>query len=159
MCTAAYRGNSMNKTALCLPLLLLAASAAHAQDVAGCPQLPAGSDLVWEHRATGDADVCRALRADGSEAFGLYISREATFDPKRANRQEAGAIDGREVHWYRAELATKPNIEARETLLKLDDGRVAHVWLQAAPGAPLQQAFDMASGLRFGADRQVAAGQ
>ena len=46
-----------------------------------------------------------------------------------------------------------------ETLLKLDDGRVAHVWLQAAPGAPLQQAFDMASGLRFGADRQVAAGQ
>ena len=51
------------------------------------------------------------------------------------------------------------SLPARETLLKLDDGRVAHVWLQAAPGAPLQQAFDMASGLRFGADRQVAAGQ
>ncbi|WP_152597810.1 hypothetical protein [Novilysobacter arseniciresistens] len=149
----------MKKTAFCLPLLLLAAGAAQAQDMAGCPQLPAGSDLIWEHRATGDADFCRALRADGTEAFGLYISREATFEPKRSNREEAGAIDGHEIHWYRAELVTKPNIEARETLIELDDGRVAHIWLQAAPGDPLQSAFEMAGNLRFGADRQIAAGQ
>lgn len=146
----------MNKTAYCLPLLLLAAGAVQAQDAAGCPQLPAGSDLVWEHRATGDADFCRALRADGSEAFGLYISAKATFEPKRSNREEAGAIDGHEVHWYRAELVTKPNIEARETLLELDDGRVAHIWLQAAPGEALHDAFKMAGDLRFGADRQIA---
>lgn len=146
----------MKKTAFCLPLLLLAAGAAQAQDMAGCPQLPAGSDLVWEHRAAGDADFCRALRADGSEAFGLYISAEATFQPKRSNREEAGAVDGQKVHWYRAELVAQPNIEARETLLELDDGRVAHIWLQAAPGAALQGAFDMAGKLRFGAERQIA---
>lgn len=149
----------MNKTAFCLPLLLLAASAAQAQDTAGCPQLPAGTDLIWEHRATGDADFCRALRVDGSEAFGLYITGEPTFEPNRRNREEAGVIDGREVHWYRAELATKPNIEARETLLELPDGRVAHIWLQAPPGEPLQQAFDLTGELHFGPSRQIAAGE
>jgi hypothetical protein len=149
----------MNKTALCVPFLLLAASTAHGQDAAGCPQLPAGSDLAWEHRATGDADFCRALRADGSEAFGLYITGEPSFEPSRRNREEAGVIDGREVRWYRAELATKPDVEARETLLELPDGRVAHIWLQAAPGDPLQAAFDLAGQLRFGESRQVAAGQ
>ncbi len=107
---------------------------AQAQDAGGCPQLPAGTTLVWEHKTTGDSDFCRAIREDGSEAFGLYISRKASFQPKRGHRAEAGMIDGREMHWYRGELATKPEMQVRETLIQLDDGRVAHIWLQANPG-------------------------
>lgn len=149
----------MNKTAFCLPFLLLAASAAQAQDTLGCPQLPADTGLIWEHRGTGDADFCRALRADGTEAFGMYISPEPSFEPKRGNREENGLVDGREVQWYRAELVTKPDIEAREALVELDDGRVAHIWLQARSGEQLDKAFALTGQLRFGTDRQVAAGQ
>jgi len=68
-------------------------------------------------------------------------------------------VDGRQVQWYRAELATKPDIEARETLVELDDGRVAHIWLQARSGEQLVKALDLTGQLRFSPDRQVAAGQ
>lgn len=149
----------MKKTAFCLPLLLLAASAAHAQDALGCPQLPADTGLIWEHRGTADSDFCRALRADGSEAFGIYISAQPSFDPRRDNREESGLVDGRAVQWYRAELVTKPDIEARETLIHLDDGRVAHLWLQARSGEQLDQAFELTRQLRFGSPRQVATGE
>jgi len=149
----------MKTKAFCLPFLLLAASAAQAQDAPGCPQLPEGSDLIWQHRGTADSDFCRALRIDGTEAFGVYIASHSPFEPKRGNREEAGVVDGRRVQWYRAELATQPDIEARETLVELDDGRVAHVWLQARSGEQLVQALDLTGQLRFSPDRQVAAGQ
>lgn len=150
----------MNKTAFCMPILLLAAAApAWAQDAAACPRLPANAELTWEHRSTGNSDFCRALRADGSEAFGLYIAQESPFEPKRGNREETGRIDGKEIQWYRAEIATQPGIKARETLIELDDGRVAHLWLQASSSEVLGQSFQWAENLRFGADRggQVAA--
>ena len=105
----------MNKTVSCLPFLLLVASAAHAQTAPGCPQLPAGRPP----------------------------SPRSPFEPKRGNREEAGTVDGREVQWYRAELVTKPDIEARETLIELDDGRVAHIWLQAPSGEQLRNALDL----------------
>src|SRR5690606_30900815 len=121
------RGGSMKATVLCLPWLLLAASAAHAQQpssASGCPQLPAGAGLEWEHRATADSDFCRALREDGSEAFGLYIADSSPVEPRRKNREETGQVGGFEVQWYRAEIATRPDIAARETLIELPDGRV-----------------------------------
>lgn len=149
----------MKTTAFCLPFLLLAASAVQAQDVPGCPQLPDGTDLIWQHRGTADSDFCRALRIDGTEAFGVYIANESPFEPKRGNREESGVVDGRQVQWYRAELVTKPDIEARETLVELDDGRVAHIWLQARSGEQLDSALDLTGQLRFSPDRQVAAGQ
>lgn len=144
----------MNTSLVPAPLLLglaaltLAASA-QAQGLQGCPRLPADSDLMWQHRATGAADFCRALRLDGSEAFGLYISPEPSFDPSRANREEAGVMDGHEIHWYRAELAGQPGVEARETLVELRDGRMAHVWLQADSQAGLQQLFQLTQALDF----------
>ena len=135
-------------------LLVLAGLAANAdaQAQGNCPELPADSGLAWEAKSTGDADFCRALRADGSEAFGLYISRKATFEPKRGNRAEAGVIDGQGMYWYKGELALKPNVEVRETLVELADGRLAHIWLQAeAPQLP--GAISQAQAIRFPSTR------
>jgi hypothetical protein len=135
-----------------LVLAGLGTANAQAQDQGNCPQLPALSGLTWEYRASGDSDFCRALRADGSEAFGLYISRKANFEPKRGNRAEAGTIDGQSMYWYKGELATKPDVQVRETLVELTDGRVAHIWLQSDPqqlGVNIQQA----QSIRFPAAR------
>jgi len=155
----------MNRTISLLPMLaaflLCTQGVARAQDVGACPQLPANTGLTWEHRASGDADFCRALRSDGSEAFGVYISPKPTFEPARADREERGQIDGQQVYWYRAEIATKPGVQARETLLALPDGRAAHVWLQAASREQLDAGFQLARSLHFGpgSDKQVASGQ
>ncbi|MGY1425360.1 hypothetical protein [Lysobacter sp. A289] len=132
-----------------MSLLLFAAGAAQAQDPGSCPQLPGDTDLTWEHRGMGESDFCRALRSDGSEAFGMYISNEAAFDPKRGNREEADVINGQEIRWYRAELVGQPDVEARETLVELNDGRTAHIWLQAGPGEQLDKMFQLARGLDF----------
>jgi hypothetical protein len=135
--TTAWRGSAL------LVLAGLGMASAHAQDQGNCPQMPEGSGLTWEYRSSGDSDFCRALRADGSEAFGLYIARKSPFEPKRGNRAEAGVIDGQQMYWYKGELATRPNLEVRETLMELADGRVAHIWLQAEPqqlGATISEA-------------------
>ncbi len=136
-------------------LLVLAGMAtanAQAQDQGNCPQLPADSGLAWEYRASGDSDFCRALRADGSEAFGLYISRKANFEPKRGNRAEPGMIDSQSIYWYKGELATKPDVEVRETLVELTDGRVAHIWLQSGQ-QELRTNIQQAQSIRFPATR------
>ena len=136
------------------------ASAATAQQSTSCPQLPGDAGLTWEYRSSGGTDLCRALRADGSEAFGLVISAKPTFEPQRPDRAERGQVDGRDVYWYRAELAAKPGVQARETLIALPDGRSAHLWLQADNGDKLESGFRMLQGLHFApTGPQVAAGQ
>jgi hypothetical protein len=135
----------------CLPVLLAFAAGAHAQsqsDIA-CPQLPADSGLAWQHKATPTSDFCRALRADGSEAFGLIIANASPFKPSRGNRAEQAMIDGREVQWYRSELAAQPDVKARETLIELPDGRVAHMWVQAKSQQLLDEALGQTANLRF----------
>lgn len=139
-------------------LLVLAALGANAQaqstqvDQGSCPVLPADSGLVWEYRNSGASDFCRAVRADGSEAFGLYIAYKANFEPKRGNRAEAGTIDGQSMYWYRGELAIRPDVEVRETLVELADGRVAHIWLQAET-PQLPAAIHQAQSIRFPSTR------
>jgi hypothetical protein len=136
---------------LCLPVLL-AAGAARAQDAAAgnCPQLPADAGLTWEARSSDAGDFCRALFADGSEAFGLYITPERSFDPVRRNRAERNfTIDGHEVTWYRAEIAALPGVEARETNLALTDGRQVHVWLQAPSPTELPARLQLVGRLHF----------
>lgn len=131
-----------------------------AQQAPVCPQLPADAGLTWDYRSSGTTDLCRALRADGSEAFGLVLSPKPTFEPQRQDRAERSKIDGRDVFWYRAELAQKPGIQARETVVELADGRSAHLWLQADNADKLQAGLQLLQGLRFGPDGpQVAAGQ
>ena len=141
----------MKKTAYCLPVLLALAGGVQAQaqnDPGVCPQLAADSGLAWQHKASKNTDFCRALRSDGSEAFGLYIADESAFKPSRSNREDQASIDGRETHWYRSEIASKPDIEARETVLELADGRVAHIWIQATP-EQLGEAKQQAQSMRF----------
>lgn len=137
---------------LCLPLLLVA-GAACAQDAAAagnCPQLPADAGLTWEARSSDAGDFCRALFADGSEAFGLYITPERSFDPVRRNRAERNfTIDGHEVTWYRAEIASRPGVEARETNIELTDGRQVHVWLQAPSPTELPARLQLVGRLHF----------
>lgn len=150
----------MNSTIACLSLLagLLLPLPAAAQEAApgACPQLPAGAGLVWESRGMGASDFCRALRSDGSEAFGLYISPEPNFRPSSRNREESGQVDGQQVTWYRAEIAGDPGVQARETLMPLADGRHAHIWLQSDSEAGLARGYQLISQLRFAPGDQVA---
>lgn len=142
---------------LCAALVFSSASLAQEPTIQGCPQLPADSGLAWEHRANGASDFCRAVRSDGSEAFGLYISPDPAFEPDRGNREEQARIDGREIHWYRAELAGRPGVEARETLVELRDGRMAHIWLQADSADQLQRMYRLAEALDFSQPAPAAA--
>lgn len=139
-------------------LVLLFFACAQAQEPAGdngaCPQLPDGSSLRWEYRAGADSDFCRAIRnSDGSEAFGLYIAAKSPFAPRRGDRAEAGSIDGHSMHWYRGELAGKPNVQVRETLIEVGSGKLAHIWLQANSPEQLKEVLGQAEGLRFSATR------
>ncbi|MDQ3288475.1 MAG: hypothetical protein M3Q42_09480 [Pseudomonadota bacterium] len=142
-----------------MPVLLVMAAAAQAQNPAACPQLPANAELTWEHRAVaGNSDFCRALRSDGSEALGVYIAADSPFSPKRVNRDREGTVDGRQIHWYRAQIAQNPNITALETLIELADGRVAHVWLQSDSQEQLEEVLGVTRDLRFAPDRRGLAG-
>lgn len=148
----------MKKTirALSAAVLLGTGSLALAQTApTGCPQLPDDSGLTWEYKAAASTQFCRALRADGSEAFGLYIAKDSAFKPGRANRAEEARIDGRTVHWYRSELAGKPDVQARETVIELPDGRVAYLWIHAKSQDELGEAIARSNALRFG-DARVA---
>ena len=143
----------MNKPVWLLPLMLLPfAGTVAAQDAGACPYLAAETGLTWEHRGAGGSDFCRALRADGSEAFGMSIAKDAPFKPKGGNRAEQVVIDGREVSWYRTEIAGT-QIQARETLVRLPDGRVAYIWVQASSQEQLGQVLQQTQSLRFGATR------
>lgn len=133
--------------------LLVMGGAAHAQTAFVCPALPASTGLTWEHRPAGTAEFCRALRADGSEAFAVFVTDRSPFKPSRSDRAESGTIGGREVTWYRSEIAGKPNVQSRETLVELPDGRVAHVSFQAPDAQALGTVLEQASEMQFGASR------
>src|SRR3546814_15135267 len=76
------------------------------------------------------------------------ISTDSPFDPRRSNRGEETVIDGHETHWYRGEIASAPDAQVRETLIELDDGRVAPISLRAASEAELADALTQAQLLR-----------
>jgi len=142
----------MNKPYWMLGLLLPLAGTAAAQSAGACPYLDAATGLTWEHQAGPSFDFCRAVKADGTEVFGVYIAKEAPFKPASSNRAEEVTIDGREVQWYRAEIAgTK--LEARETLVDMPDGRVAHISVQAKSPQALTEAMQQTQALKFGSTR------
>lgn len=143
----AHRGKTM-KPLILLPFLFGLAGFAQAQDAGGCPQLST-VQLNWEQRAYGTTLLCRALRADGSEAFGISITPEAPYELKRANRRNTGSVGGQGVYWYEGQLATKPGALVRETMFELNDGRNVHVWMQADSETQLTQEMGNIQSLRF----------
>jgi hypothetical protein len=151
-------GKHMKTTIRALIAVVLLGTGSHALAQAaptGCPSLPADSGLTWEYKAAASTQFCRALRADGSEAFGLYIAKDSPFKPGRGNRAEQANIEGRTVQWYRSELADKPGVQARETLIELPDGRVAYLWIHAKSQDELGEAIARTTALRF-SDARVA---
>ncbi|HZX79351.1 MAG TPA: hypothetical protein VFE72_00140 [Lysobacter sp.] len=136
--------------------LLAFVGVAQAQSAGNCPALPADAGLAWETRTAGDTQFCRALRADGTEAFGLYIAAQTAFKPVRGNREEEVRIDGHETYWYRSEIAGQPDLQARETAIALPDGRVAYLWIQAKSKDDLASAMTQTSALRFGTGAQLS---
>lgn len=110
--------------------LACAAMTVSAQGAAACPQLPADAGLSWEQRGNNAFVICSAVTADGSEAFGVSLSASSPFQGRRANREERGTVAGQDIHWYRAEVATQPDILVRETLVELGRNRVAHIWMR-----------------------------
>ena len=133
--------------------LLLFAGFAQAQATGPCPQLPADSGLTWTHQAAPDFDFCKAMRVDGTQAFGVFIGEESPFEPNGNNRAEAGTIDGRQIYWYRGQVAGDPNVQVRETLLELGKDRVAHIWMKARNPQELAREMALAQALRFGDSR------
>ena len=61
-------------------------------------------------------------------------------------------IDGREVTWYRTEIAGT-DVQARETVVELPDGRVAYMWLQANSPEQLGQVLQQTQSMKFGSAR------
>lgn len=129
---------------------LLAAGVAQAQSAGECPMLPSDSGLTWRQLDGPDFTFCKAIRvSDDAEQFAVTLSSQSPFDPKRSNREEQGVIDGHSVYWYRSEIASAPDMQVRETLVELGDGRVAHISLRAANQTELADALREAESIRF----------
>ena len=117
-----------------LSVAALCAGAASAQDtLADCPEFPAeaAETTRWEAMRVPGMLVCRAIQRDnGDEAFALTISRESPFRPRRGDRAEVGTLGGKEVQWYRGEVPNEPNVLIRETLIRIAEERVVHVYMR-----------------------------
>ncbi|MBE2210341.1 MAG: hypothetical protein IAE66_01945 [Xanthomonadaceae bacterium] len=129
--------------------LLLCAAPLHAQESASCPKLPAGSTLQWEEIRNPDLLFCKAIDASGNEVFSVMVSRESPFDPRRSNRAESSSINGQNTWWYRTEIATRPDVLAREAAIELSNGDVAYFNVQANNDSDLQHAYATVATLGF----------
>ncbi|HET6395345.1 MAG TPA: hypothetical protein VFF91_00720 [Pseudoxanthomonas sp.] len=125
-----------------LAALPLAASAQQA-----CPDLPPGAGLHWEQQAGAGFRVCRAVDAGGRQVFGVMLTREPTVQLQRRNREEEAVIAGREVHWYRPDIAVDTGLEKRITVVELEEDRYAQIWVDAPDATQLRQAMALAEGI------------
>jgi hypothetical protein len=134
-----------------LPLAcLLLAGGALAQPVGGCPMLPADSGVHWDKLDGPGFTYCKAIRTDDeSQAFAVMIGRDSPFKPRRGNRAEATTINGREVAWYRSEIAADPDAIVREALVELGRNHVAHITLRAESEEQKLAAMRQVEMLRF----------
>lgn len=138
-------------------LLAFASFGVMAQTATDCPTLPSDAGLRWE-RLDGPGFVfCRALRtSDGGEAFALTISAESPFKPSRGNRAERALIAGTQAQWYRSEIASDRDALAREALLELGNGQVAHFSLRANDKAQLQASMQQVGEISFASGQRLS---
>lgn len=120
--------------------------------VNACPAFPSqfADTLHWDAKQFPGTLFCRALLADGTEAFALTVSAESPFKPKRGLKAETSTLaNGRELVWYRSELVTQANLQAREALVQISGDRVAHLSLQAGDADTLAKYQSYAASLPF----------
>lgn len=144
--------NSTNRRLLPLfgcMLALGAAAAAHAQSTPACPQLPADTELSWQQRGNDAFLICSAVTREGNEAFGLSVSADSPFQPRRSNREERGVVAGQDIRWYSAEVGAQPDMLVRETLVELDPDRVAHIWIRTQSEEQLETGMGLVERLEF----------
>lgn len=132
-------------------LAFFAVAAVHAQSmpIPGCPALPDDAGLSWSQRGNDAFLICSAVDAQGTEMFGISLSADSAFQPRRANRQERGVVAGRDIRWYRAEVGAQPDILVRETLVELGRDRVAHIWMRARSADELRRTRNLVERLDF----------
>lgn len=129
------------------------AAAANAQPAPSCPQLPADSGLSWEQRGNEAFLICSAVDGSGAEVFGLSLSADSAFQPRRGNREERGVVAGQDIRWYRAEVAAQPELLVRETLVELGRDRVAHIWVRRQSEEALREGLVLVERLDFDSPR------
>lgn len=141
---------SMHRIGACLGVaLLLCATPLHAQQSPACPTLPADSTLQWQEVRNPDLLFCKAVDTHGNQVFTVMVSRESPFDPVRSQRAESTRINGQNTWWYRTEIATRPELLAREAAIKLANGDIVYFNVQADNDAALQQAYSTVAALGF----------
>jgi hypothetical protein len=136
----------------CLWTGFAAAQTAATDAAARCPALSEemAKALRWDAMQIRDMLLCRALLNEtGAEAFAMTISEESPFRAKRALRAESGILDGREVQWYRGEVANEPDAQIRETLIELEDERLVHIYLRAPDAETLAARQKMAESVKL----------
>jgi hypothetical protein len=137
---------------VCLMTGSASAQTAATDAAASCPSMPedVAKTVRWDAMRIPNMLLCRAILNDtGAEAFAMTISRESPFRPKRSLRAETGMLDGREVQWYRGEVANEPTAQIRETLIELEDDRVIHIFMRAPDAETLAVRLKMAEALKL----------
>ncbi len=104
----------------------------------------------WDAMRIPNMLLCRAiLNESGTEAFAMTISNDTPFRPKRSLRAETGVLDGREVQWYRGDVANEPTAQIRETLIELENDRIVHIFMRAPDAETLAARLKMAEALKL----------
>lgn len=138
-----------------LPFVLSAAlfaSTAHAQSAPACPTLPSdAANLQWTTLRTDSALLCRAMDANGQEAFAVTVARKSPFKPNGSLREESGQMQGQKLWWYRTEIAGRPDELVRETLVKLSADRLVHVFIRTSDKDTMGRYQRVVQGLQFDA--------
>lgn len=133
------------------------AQAAGAGPLSECPTLPEAiaQKVRWEVLKVPNMLLCRGVFVDsGEEGFALTISQESPFKPRRGDRAEVGALNGREVQWYRTEIAGDDKAQAREALIRVAANQVVHVSMRAPSTEALAERQQMVLSLPFPAYRE-----
>lgn len=136
-------------------LLLLAAPMCLAQSAMTCPTLPVGTALHWERSGSGSLLICKALDAQGAQAFGVMLTSKAPDKPSGA-REEKGVIDSHQARWYHAQIANRPDAQTRLAVIELDNDRYAQIWIDAPNQAALETSMATVRNLQFDPNRPVA---
>jgi len=136
-------------------LLSLVATMSVAQSVNDCPVLPVGTALHWEQSGSASLVICKALDAQGAQAFGVMLTRKEPDKPSGA-REEKTKIDGHKTRWYRSQIANRPDAQTRMAVIELDDDRYAQVWIDAPSAADLETSMATVRNLQFNPNGQVA---